>query len=136
ERQEPHGRLNGRFRRARPGLMRHQAGKHVDGSLPKACPFSTEPLLEGVLADIETIQQISDVEGSGLFEVPWTFLGGQPSKLGDVDVDRRAIDSDSIAFDDHDPWMNGGENTSDRAQALTEALPGLLFPRTAPQQPR
>src|SRR5262249_15425095 len=116
--------------------MRYQPGKHVDGSFPKACPFGTEPLLEGVLADIETIQQIPDVEGSGLFEVTGTFLGGQPFKLGHVDVDRRPIESDSIAFDDHDSWMTGGENTSDRAQALTEALPGLLFPRTAPQQRR
>src|SRR5262249_12176494 len=134
ERQEPDGSLNRRFRGARLGLMGHQPGQHVDGSFPKACSFSIEPLLEGVFADIETIQQISDVEGSGLLEVPGTFLGGQPFKLGDVDVDRRPIESDSIAFDDHDPWMNGGENTSDRAQALPEALPGLLFPRTAPQQ--
>jgi hypothetical protein len=116
--------------------MRHQPAKHVDGSFPKACPFSIEPLLEGVLADIETIQQISEVEGRGLFEVPGTFLGGQPLKLGNVDVDRRPIESDSIAFDDHDPGMNEGETTSDRAQALPEALPGLLFPRTAPQQRR
>ena len=91
ERQEPDGKLNGRFRRARLGLMGHQPGEHVDGTFPKACPFTTKPLLEGLLADIETIQQISDVEGSGLLEVPRSVSRGQPFKLGDVDVDRRPI---------------------------------------------
>src|SRR5262249_17101972 len=136
EHQEPGGSLDRRFRRSRIGLMWHQPGKYVDGSFPQACPFTPKPLLEGVLADIEAIQQISDVEGSGLLEGFWTLERGQPFELGDVDVDRRPIESDSIAFDHHDSWMKGGEDTSDRAQALTEALSGLLFARTAPQHRR
>src|SRR4030095_12690718 len=69
-------------------------------------------------------------------EVPGAFLGGQLFKLGDVDVDRRPIERDSVALDHHDSWMKGGEDTSARAQALTEALSGLLLPRTAPQHRR
>src|SRR6266545_3790570 len=53
ERQEPDGKLNGRFWRARLGLMGHETGQDVDGSLPKACPFTTKPLLEGLLFDVE-----------------------------------------------------------------------------------
>ncbi len=87
ERQEPYGSLNGRFRRSRLGLMRHETGQDVDGSLPKACPFTTKPLLEGLLFDVDPIQQISGIDGSGLFEIPRSFSRGQPFKLGDVDVD-------------------------------------------------
>jgi hypothetical protein len=67
--------------------MRHEPDQHVDSSFPKACPLTAKPLLEGLLADVDTIQQISNVEGSGLFEIPWRFSRGQPFKLGDVDVD-------------------------------------------------
>jgi hypothetical protein len=67
--------------------MGHQPGEHVDGTFPKACPFTTKPFLEGVLADIETIQQISNVEGSGLLEIPRSVSRGQPFKVSDVNVD-------------------------------------------------
>src|SRR5262249_25563532 len=73
ERQEPDGSLNRRFRRARPDLMGYEPGEHADGTFPKACPFTTKPLLERVLADVETIQQIADVESRGLLEIFWTL---------------------------------------------------------------
>src|SRR5215475_9663970 len=102
ERQEPDGSLNGRFRRAGLGLMGHQPAQHVDGNFPKARSLSTKPLLEEVLADIETIQEISDVESGGQLEVFGAFSRGQPFKLGDVDVDCRPTETDSIGFDHHD----------------------------------
>ena len=68
--------------------MRHQPGQHVDGSFAKARPFTTEPLLEGLLADVDTVQQIfrrrvqRPVRG---------YFGASREastlKLGDVDLD-------------------------------------------------
>src|SRR5438094_1180704 len=86
ERQEPDGRLDGRLRRSRFGLMRHESGQDVDGYLPKACPFTTKPLLEELLVDVKTIQQIASIQSSGLFESPRRVPRSQPLKLDDVDI--------------------------------------------------
>ena len=134
ERQEPDGSLDGRLRRSRFGLMRHESGQDVDGCLPKAGPFTTKPLLEELLVDVKTIQQISNIQGSGLFESPRRVSRSQPLKLDDVDINRRLIESHPIALDHQDSGLRGGDDTSESAQALTQALSGLLLPCAAPER--
>jgi len=58
----------------------------VDGSFSKTRPFAAKPLLEGLLADVDTIQQISNVECRGLVEISRSASSGQPFKLGDIDI--------------------------------------------------
>jgi hypothetical protein len=105
ERQELDGSLDGRFRRAGLRLMRHEPSQGMDGSFPQAGAFTTKPLLEELLADVDAIQKIPDVEGSSLLQLPRAFLGGQPFELGNVDIDRGPIERDAIAFDQHDSGM-------------------------------
>jgi len=113
--------------------MRHEPRQDVDGSFAKARPFTTEPLLEGLLTDVDTVQQISDIECSGLFEVIQSVSRGQTLKLGDIDLDGRPIETHPIALDHQDWRMKGGEGTSESTQTLTEALSRLLLPCTAPE---
>ena len=114
--------------------MRHESGQDVDGCLPKACPFTTKPLLEELLVDVKTIQQISNIEGGGLFESPRRVPRSQPLKLDDVNIYRRLIESHPIALDHQDSGLRGGDDTSESAQALTQALSGLLLPCAAPER--
>jgi hypothetical protein len=49
--------------------MGQEPGENVDGSFSKARAFAAKPLFERLLADVDTVQQISSVECGGLFEV-------------------------------------------------------------------
>jgi hypothetical protein len=79
--------------------MLQQSGENVDGSFPKARPFTAKPLVERLLSDVETIQQISNVEYGGLFEISRSASGGVPFKLGDIDIHGRPIEGHMIGLD-------------------------------------
>src|SRR5262249_42160321 len=136
ERQEPDGNLDRGFRGSRLGLMWQEPGEDVDSRFPKTPPFTAKPLLEGLLADVDTVQQISNVKCSGLFEISGSSSRGQPLKLDHVDVDSRLIERHLIALDDQDSRLKGCEGTPERAQALPQALSGLLLHSTAPEHRR
>src|SRR5262245_62614782 len=113
--------------------MLQQPGEDVYGSFPKARPLAAKPLFERLLADIETIQQISSVECRGLFEISRSAAGGEPFKLDDIDIHGRPIERHMIAVDYQDSRMRAGECTPECAQALAQALSSLVLPGTAPE---
>src|SRR4029450_11503069 len=94
-----------------------------------------KPILERLLADVDTIQQVTRVQGSGLFERLRGVTRGQPFEPGDIDVERGPIEGQQFALNHQDLRRGAGEGAPEKAQALTEALSGLLLPRIAPEDP-